>query len=69
MSQCCICKRIRRKKEFRYSDRAHLDDWGHHHEDLAHLHKNYDLVFSHGYCPSCYEKAIAELDDKKLVQF
>lgn len=60
--KCCVCHKFKRKKGFIFSDRAHLDEWGHHHEDLAHMHLHYDVVFSHGYCPECAHKIMAEID-------
>ena len=54
ISQCCVCKRTKRKDEFKFSDRKHMDEWGHH-EDIPHIEKEFDVLFSHGLCEECYD--------------
>lgn len=60
--QCCVCKKWKRKEGFKFTDRKHLDEWGHHHEDLKELQKMFDVMFTHSYCDVCYKKAMEELD-------
>lgn len=68
LSKCCVCKKFKRKEGFIYSDRAHMDEWGHHIEDLVHMQDHYDIIFSHGYCPACAKIAMKELDTLKPIQ-
>jgi hypothetical protein len=53
LSICASCKRIR-------------DENGNWVQIEAYISKNTDTLFSHSYCPECYEKAIQELDRIKL---
>lgn len=55
ISQCCVCKKVKRKEGFKYTHRKHMDEWGHYHEDLKELHGEYELVYSHGLCEPCFE--------------
>lgn len=45
---CCVCKSIRDDKEY----------W---HQLEAFFAKHSELLFSHGYCPGCYETALQDL--------
>ena len=56
LSQCCICKKVRRKEGYKYTHRTHMDEWGHHEKDLEELHKEFDVVLSHGLCEPCYDQ-------------
>jgi len=55
ISQCCICRRVRRKEGFKYTNRTHMDEWGHHHKDIEELHNEFEIVYSHGICEPCFE--------------
>ncbi|MHB8151284.1 MAG: response regulator, partial [Desulfobulbia bacterium] len=44
---CSYCRKIR-------------DDKNAWHELETYLHQHTDIIFTHGICPHCYEKAIAE---------
>ena len=64
ISQCCVCKKVRRKEGFRFTDRTHMDEWDHHEEDLKKLHEEFDVVYSHGYCEPCADKTIKKFDEE-----
>ena len=46
---CAVCKKIR-------------DDDGHWHQVEVYVRDHTDAVFSHGYCPECYNKALKEIE-------
>ena len=55
ISQCCVCKKVRRKDGFKFTNRMHMDEWNHHEEDLKKIHEEFDVVISHGMCDPCAE--------------
>lgn len=58
LSQCCACKKVKRKEGHKHSNRAHMDEWGHHHEDLKKIHDEFCVLYSHTYCEDCAEDFI-----------
>lgn len=49
--KCCVCQRVKTDRGWDYQFIA-LDD---------------SDVFSHGYCPVCYKKAIQDLESEALI--
>jgi len=64
LSQCCVCKKLKRKEGFQYSHRKHMDEWGHHHNDLIEIAQEYELLISHGLCPDCFQNEIKQIHKK-----
>lgn len=61
VSTCCVCGKIRRHSTEQNDDAKHLDEWGHHMEEMQRYFSKYELVASHGYCNKCFEEAIEEM--------
>lgn len=61
ISQCCMCKKVRRKEGYNDCHRKHMDEWGHYHKDLKEMHDEYDLLYSHGYCDDCGKEVMEEV--------
>ena len=55
ISQCCVCKKVRRKDGFKFTDNTHMDEWGHHQQDVEKAKNTFDVVISHGICEPCAE--------------
>ena len=68
ISQCCVCRKVRRKEGFQFTDRTRMDKWDHHKEDLEKAHKEFDVVYSHGYCDICHEDVLEEAKSKNLIK-
>lgn len=62
LTQCCVCKKFKRKDGFKLTDKKHMDEWGHYPEDLVELQKIFDVMFTHSYCDTCYKKVMEEID-------
>jgi len=60
ISQCCVCRKIRRKEGFKFTGdkHKHMDEWDHHEEDLKDFNKEFDVVISHGFCDPCAKEWI-----------
>ena len=68
LSQCCVCRKVKRKDEYKFTDRIHMDKWDHHHSDLKVLNKEFDVVFSHGYCEECLEPLKQEIEELRKIR-
>ena len=68
ISQCCVCKKIKRKEGFKFtgSEHEHMDEWDHHEEDLKKLHEEFDIVLSHGFCEPCADEWVKNLGKDSL---
>ena len=66
ISQCCLCRKVRRKDGFKFTGdkHKHMDEWDHHHEDLKEIHNEFDVIFSHGFCDDCGEKVMKEFEEE-----
>ena len=53
ISQCCVCKKVKRKEGYQFTDKAHMDQWDHHEEDLKKAHEEFDVIYSHTFCDDC----------------
>ena len=61
ISQCCVCRKVRRKEGFQFTDRTHMDEWGYHEEDMKKSHEEFDVVITHGFCKPCMQIKFDEL--------
>ena len=68
LSQCCVCRKVKRKEEYKFTDRVHMDKWDHHHNDLQVLNKEFDVVFSHGYCEECIVPLKQEIEELRQIR-
>ena len=69
MHQCCVCRKFKRKDEYKFTNRAHMDEWGHHIGDLDELAKEFDIVFSHGYCDECVKPIRKRIDELRRIRY
>jgi hypothetical protein len=65
ISECCICHKIKRKEGFIYTNKTHMDAWGHYHDDLKDLRKEFNIIISHGFCPECHDHVMEEFEQSK----
>jgi len=61
ISQCCVCRKIRLKEDFKVGDDyRYMYDWGYYEEEIKKLREKYNVELSHGYCDDCFEEWLQE---------
>ena len=54
VSKCCICKKVKHKEGFKFDNKPHMEQWGHH-RDIEDIEKDFEVYYSHGVCEDCAE--------------